>query len=315
MHCTVIFDKKTSSSGNVFFFRGKYTDNTRISNYEGSKNLMEPSLDALPLLNEDYVLEEKQIKDFQAKGHAVLRGVASPEEINIYRPILNRLVHELNDQTLPLNERGTYGKAFIQITNLWKKSVEIERFVLARRFAKIAAELMGVEAVRIYHDQALFKEAGGGHTPWHQDQIYWPIDSDKTITMWMPFVSVSEEIGSMTFASGSQTMGLIDRVFISDESHKTLKAYIEAKQFEQVNYGALAAGDATFHSGWTLHSAPGNPTSTMREVMTVIYYADGSVVAEPDTQARQSDLKNWFPGCNPGELAVSPLNPIVYCRD
>ena len=35
-----------------------------------------------------------------------------------------------------------------------------ERFTLARRFAKIAADLMGVEGVRIYHDQALFKEPG-----------------------------------------------------------------------------------------------------------------------------------------------------------
>ena len=38
------------------------------------------------------------------------------------------------------------------------------------------------KSVRLYHDQALFKEAGGGITPWHQDQHYWPLDTDRTIT-------------------------------------------------------------------------------------------------------------------------------------
>jgi ectoine hydroxylase-related dioxygenase (phytanoyl-CoA dioxygenase family) len=281
---------------------------------EGVHEMMEQSMDALPAMEDEYVLDLSQIRDYQTNGHTVVRGVASPEEVGIYRPILNSLVQELNNQTLPLNERGTYGKAFIQITNLWKKSMEMERFVFARRFAKIAADLMGVDAVRIYHDQALFKEPGGGHTPWHQDQIYWPLDTDKTITLWMPLVPVSEEIGSMTFASGSHEAGCIDRVVISDESHKTLKAYIEAKQFELVSYGALAAGDATFHNGWTLHSAPGNPTSTIREVMTIIYYADGTKVSEVDTHARQSDLNAWLPGCKPGDLAVSSLTPVVYSR-
>src|SRR5207249_11996994 len=56
----------------------------------------------------------------------------------------------------------------------------------------------------LYHDQALFKEAGGGRTPWHQDMYYWPLDTDRTITMWMPLVDVPAEVGSMLFASGSQ---------------------------------------------------------------------------------------------------------------
>ncbi|MFR9708072.1 phytanoyl-CoA dioxygenase family protein [Paenibacillus sp. MB22_1] len=198
---------------------------------------------------------------------------------------------------------------------MWEKSAEIQRFVFARRFAKIAAELMGVDAVRIYHDQALFKEPGGGITPWHQDQIYWPVDTDNFITMWMPLVPVSEDVGSMNFANGSHKFGYISKLAISDESQKTLGQYIEAKGLEVENYGALAAGDATWHYGWTLHSAPGNPTNTMREVMTVIYYADGAKVIEPDTNARKKDLQKWLPGLAPGDLAASKLNPIVYKKD
>lgn len=56
----------------------------------------------------------------------------------------------------------------------------------------------------------------------------------------MPLVDVSEEIGSMTFASESHTNGFISRVVISDESHKTLAQHIEAKGLTKVGFHAYA---------------------------------------------------------------------------
>jgi ectoine hydroxylase-related dioxygenase (phytanoyl-CoA dioxygenase family) len=271
-------------------------------------------LQKLPELDKEYELTKKLIEDYQKNGHAMIRGVADDQEILAYREVIANQVRELNTQNIPLHERDTYGKAFIQIGGLWMKSEAVKRFVLAKRFAKIAADLMGVSGVRIYHDQALFKEPGDGHTPWHQDQIYWPLDTDKTITMWMPLVPVPEEVGSMTFASESQKNGFVSKQLISDESNRTLAAYIESKGLTAVNYGAMKAGDATFHAGWTLHSAPNNPTDKMREVMTIIYIADDSIIAEPDSNARKNDLKEWFPGLKPGDLAASPINPLVYTR-
>ncbi|MEM9514691.1 MAG: phytanoyl-CoA dioxygenase family protein [Actinomycetota bacterium] len=60
---------------------------------------------------------------------------------------------------------------------------------LHSELASVAAELLGVEAVRVYHDQALVNRAGGGRTPWHQDQWYWPLDTvgadmGPTATAW-----------------------------------------------------------------------------------------------------------------------------------
>lgn len=269
-------------------------------------------LNNLPSLHELHELTTEQISNYERDGHTIVRALAKQDEISIYRDVISEIVKEHNYHTKPVEERDTYGKAFIQISNLWKMSESVKKFVLARRFAKIAADLMGVPSVRIYHDQALFKEPGGGHTPWHQDQIYWPLDTDKTITMWMPLVPISEEVGSMTFASESHRNGFITKQEISDESHITLKGYVEGKGLEQVSYGAMAAGDATFHAGWTLHKAPGNPTVQMREVMTIIFIADGLTIAEPNSKARKSDLENWFPDCKPGDAAASPLNPIVY---
>jgi ectoine hydroxylase-related dioxygenase (phytanoyl-CoA dioxygenase family) len=265
----------------------------------------------LPALADAYELTDHQISGFKRNGHIHLKKVANAEEIAAYRPIIEDMVQQLNQESRPMNERDTYGKAFIQISNIWEQNEAVQRFVFAKRFAKLAAELMGVEAVRIYHDQALFKEPGGGLTPWHQDQIYWPLDTNNALTLWMPLVPIPQEVGSMTFVSESQKLGYLSKLAISDESHKTLKEYIENKGLTTVNYGAMAAGDVTFHQGWTLHSAPGNPTDQMREVMTIIYYPVGTRILEPDSNARKADLARWLPGLSAGDLAASPLNPIL----
>ncbi len=268
---------------------------------------------ALPSVSEDYALTAEQIERYRKDGHVVLRGVASDEEIAVYRPMLVRGVEKYKIEVRPLEERDTtYSKAFLQIMNLWTKDEGIAEFVQARRFAKIAAELMGVSGVRLYHDQALFKEPGGGHTPWHQDQFYWPLDTNNTITMWMPLVDVSPEMGPMGFASGSQRAGYIGKLAISDESHEIFKQYVLDKGYTVASNGAMKAGDVSFHSGWTLHSAPPNQTSRMREIMTIIYFADGVRVGEVDHPNRENDLKTWLPGLKPGDVAASPLNPLLY---
>jgi hypothetical protein len=49
----------------------------------------------------------------------------------------------------------------------------------------------------------------------------------------------------------------------------------------------------------------------MREVMTIIYYADKTRVLQPDSSYRENDLKTWLGGAQPGEEAKSELNPLV----
>lgn len=258
-----------------------------------------------------YSLTSADVESYQRDGHILLRQVASSEEVAGYRTAINEAVAKYNTETRALSERDTYGKAFLQIMNLWEQDEAVRKFVLAKRFAQVAADLMGCENVRIYHDQALFKEPGGGFTPWHQDQYYWPLDTDKTITLWMPLVDLTEEMGIMKFASGSHTEGYIDKLGISDASQSFLENYIKQHNFPVSTTSFMKAGDATFHSGWTLHGAPGNNSNTMREVMTIIYFADGARTIEPDNKNRVADLERWLPGVKPGELAASPINPAV----
>jgi hypothetical protein len=270
----------------------------------------------LPDLSTPYPLTAAQTSAYKREGHVLLRGVCTPEEVEVYGPLLSKVTLSHNRNTRPLEERDTYGKAFIQVGNLWKLDEAAARFTLAQRFARIAADLMGVEGVRLYHDQALYKEPGGGHTPWHQDQNYWPLATPHTITMWMPLVDITPEMGAMTFASGSHQDGPLSGELISDASDAEYEQIIAERGFPIVQMPALRAGDATFHAGWTLHGAPGNASlDQTREVMTIIYFADGTRTIHPiDSPARQGDFNGIFPGCLPGGAAVSELTPLLYSR-
>ena len=270
----------------------------------------------LPDLASPYAVPAANRAEYDEKGHTILRAVASAEEVAAYQPLIREAAFAHNKEHRPLAERGDdpIAKALLQISNLWTLDEASRRFTFGKRFAQVAADLMGVDAVRIYHDQALFKESGASRTPWHQDQFFWPLDSDRMITMWMPLVDVPAEVGTMSFVSGSQKLGYLGDFPISDASEQAFEQMIDETGLAVQTHGAAQAGDATFHSGWSLHMAPENPSGSIREVMTVIYFADGMRVSEPDNDAQRVDLDRWLPGLQPGDLATSELNPLVWSR-
>lgn len=268
-------------------------------------------MENLPLLDDKYALSADQIHLFQKNGSILLREVLHQNEIAVYRQAILNAVQRLNQETRPLAERDTYGKAFLQIMNIWEVDEAIKKLVFSSRLAKIAAQLLGVEKVRLYHDQALFKEPGGGITPWHQDQYYWPLDTDKTVTIWMPLVDTSVDMGMLTFAQQSQNEGFLGNLAISDNSEAVLTKVVQDKGYPIFRPDYMRAGDATFHVGWALHSAPGNNSATMREIMTIIYFADGAHVTKPVNQNQEADRQRWLNGINPGLLANGPLNPVL----
>jgi len=259
-------------------------------------------------------IDARTITDFRENGHAVVRGLASAQEIAEYRPAIEASVGKMAGHIAPLDQRNTYGKAFLQAHNLWTRDDKTKRFVFSARFAKAAADLMGVRGVRLYHDQALFKEPGGGHTPWHQDQTYWPLETNDTITMWMPLVDVPADVGTMTFANGSHEHGDLGKYVIGDESEAAFSEAVKQLGFVTQSHGALKAGDATFHRGWTLHRAPSNPTGLMRSVMTIIWYADNTRVSADLSGPRVFDHKVWLAETPAGEPAAGPLNPLLWPR-
>lgn len=263
-------------------------------------------------LDTPYTLAPEQIACFRRDGCIKLSDVLSPEVLAHYGREISREVAARSRDYKPLEQRDTYGKAFLQIGNIWTLNEVVKEFVMGKRLGRIAAELMGTRGTRIYHDQALYKEPGGGMTPWHADQFYWPLTSDHSVTAWIPLQATPLEMGPLAFALGSQA--LIERrrelaLHISDESEKIIgRTLHDCVKVEE----PFALGDVSFHAGWNFHRAGANRTTTPREVMTIIFIDSDMVVGEPANSNQENDLKGWFPGLKPGDLAASPLNPVVW---
>ncbi len=256
------------------------------------------------------MVDQTQIDFFQENGHIYLENLISKDELKPIRKEILEICSDFSKGQKPIQQRDTYGKAFLQMMNLWELNDTIKKFVFNPYFAQIAADLLGVKKVRLYHDQALFKEPMGGPTPWHQDQYYWPLSNDRTITMWMPLVDINDQMGMLTFASQSFKESL-PLMSISDESELFIEQFVRDKGFEIIAQKEMNAGDATFHKGWTLHKAQGNQSSTMREVMTIIYMDAEIEIIPPKNEHQEADRKRWLGGLQPGDKANSALNPIL----
>jgi ectoine hydroxylase-related dioxygenase (phytanoyl-CoA dioxygenase family) len=262
-------------------------------------------------LDEPFALPASAIDFFRREGYVKIKQLLSPELLKFYGEAITQQVVRLNTLTKPMAARSTYERAFLQVMNLWTKDEICQQFSFGKRLARVAAELMGVKGIRIYHDQALYKEAGGGFTPWHADQYYWPLGNDHTCTAWVPLQTTPLEMGPLAFAARSHRFAFGRDLEISDESEVRIREMLQAQHFMYVEE-PYELGEVSFHFGWTFHRAGSNSSSQARAVMTIIYMEDGIRLIKPRNQHQLQDWEAWLPGCKIGEIANSKLNPVLW---
>jgi hypothetical protein len=264
-----------------------------------------------PGLTEAYPLREDAIDQFRRDGFIHLHRVVAPETLRRYADEITIKVLELNTMDLPLSQRSTYDKAFLQVANIWRQSNIVKELVFSRRLARIATELLGSNGVRLYHDQALYKEPGGGVTPWHVDQYYWPLASPATVTAWIPLQDTPVDMGPLSFASGSHRFPFLRDLSISDASEQVIQEAMDRERYPYVER-PFELGDVSFHNGYTFHRAPPNRSRQARQVMTIIYMERDIKVSEPTNDQQRGDLETWLPGTRIGATPDGPLNPVLY---
>jgi len=267
---------------------------------------------AFPLLDEPYRVTAAQCEQFRENGFIKLSEVFDAGTLNHFEQEITSLTFAHNPHAnTAMADRDTYSKAFIQVGNLWQKGAEAKRFTFSRRLAGIAATLLGTRGVRLWHDQALYKEPSGGFTPWHADQQYWPMASSLSVTAWIPLHAVPLEQGPLSFGRGSHRKRIGRDLAISDESEQLIRDSIREQGVVEV-IEPYALGDVSFHLGWTLHRAGPNTTEHPRKVHTVIYMDSEMRLAEPKNANQQLDHEKWTPSTAVGEIMDDPLNPVLY---
>jgi ectoine hydroxylase-related dioxygenase (phytanoyl-CoA dioxygenase family) len=260
-------------------------------------------------LDAPYDLADADVRFYREHGYVKLRQAVLPAVLEHYRDEITRKVQDAGAGRKPLEERSVYDRAFLQVTNLWTKSALVKELVMGRRLGRIAAGLMACRGVRLYHDQALYKEPGGGYTPWHADQYYWPLETDRTVTAWIPLQDTPLEMGPLSFASGSFRLHEGRDLEIGEESDRVLQRSLRDCPIDEEPF---AIGDVSFHSGWTFHRAGPNRTGRPRAVMTIIYMDADMRLAEPKNRNQRVDWEAWCPDVKPGEIIDAPLTPVIY---
>lgn len=258
-----------------------------------------------------YPVTSDQSDQYRKDGHILLRGVVSSDELAHFRSLIIAYVDEVihtHGSRVQLEDDTTL---FTRVTNVWRRNDQIRELVFARRFARIAAQLMGVKGVRLYHDQVLLKDPGRSWTPWHKDHFYCPLATPNIVKMSLALTDVTREMGPMVFVSGSHLGGMFPEAPFSLTTQETFNEVIRSHKIPTVTH-CMNAGDALFHSGDVLHSAMQNVSARRRESLTIVYYADATLIMVPTYEQRKEEMKEFLPGLNPGDLAASELNPILY---
>ncbi|MGB8508282.1 MAG: phytanoyl-CoA dioxygenase family protein [Pyrinomonadaceae bacterium] len=284
--------------------------------------------DQVPDISGVYRISDAQVEAFRGDGHVKLGGVFTTEEVEVYREHFRRVVESNSDGSHGMEQRvAGAAKNWKFVNNLWALDEAVRRFVLSRRLGRMAADLMEVDAVRLFRDQSYFKGPQGANTPWHQDAYFMPLDTEKVLTMWIPLTDITPDLAPMSYVTGSNRAGYMGTSNGDNASMDSFEEKVRSEGFEVFNYGTFQTGDVAVHSAWTLHSSRTNTSPLMREAIVIVYFADGARLIEdppltPTTPPqefyarliRQQNRQTSLPGLKSGDLAAGTMTPLVYSR-
>ncbi|MCY4061875.1 MAG: phytanoyl-CoA dioxygenase family protein [Chloroflexi bacterium] len=262
-------------------------------------------------LDEPYAFDQSKIDEYREKGYVKLEEIITGAPLAYYRELIGLAVgHRFKDDQRALSEKRVYEQSFLQAFNLWPHYPAIAEFVQCRRFADAARRLMQVEGVKLWFDQALYKEPGGRITDYHVDAAFWPVQpAAQTTTIWMALVDVPREKGCMAFATGSHKLSP-DAEFVDIFNAQEEIAIGDNVRHYPWEWAPLRQGDCTFHSGLIYHRAGGNSSDEMREAMTIAYMTADARFDWPESNP-EAGRRHGFAteGLTRGDLLESSFAP------
>jgi phytanoyl-CoA hydroxylase len=207
-------------------------------------------------------------------------------------------------------EAAYYAKVFTQRVNLWQSSEKMHALMLDSRLGHVAADLAGVDGIRIWHDQALIKPPYATFTAYHLDQPYWSFTSPDSITVWVALDDATFENGCLYYLPGSHKAQKYDNVEIGKDIGALFDVYPEWRAIDPVAC-PVPAGGACFHNGLTAHGAGANLTHRQRRAMTCAYMPDGCTF---------NGIANVLPPAYNDSLSIGDVldddahNPLIFSR-
>lgn len=263
---------------------------------------------------------QAQIDSYQTNGFIAFEGFLDPDELALWQRTTEEAVQQRLSQTRPQGQgidltnvaRGEdyYAKVFIQALRLADTHPGMRRLIYDREIGHLAATLAGIDGIRVWHDQALFKQPFGNPTSYHLDNPYWSFSSRDSISIWIALDDATLANGCMWYLPGTHKTARYDNVGIGPNLDGLFKVYPEWRAIEPVAVPARA-GTAVFHNGLTAHGAGANMTNKPRRAMTCAYMPDGSTF-----NGRRNILPDrLFTALKLGDTLNDPeQNPLIWSK-
>ena len=257
-------------------------------------------------------LTRAQVERYKRDGFLLVENFFTREELDHYGECVDAAVrYRTADDRRRLNEKNLYEQTFVQCMRLWEDRPDVAPFTFHPRLCAAAAALLESDCIRLWHDQALYKEPGGRQTDAHLDFPFWPVDRPELVSVWIPFDDVRPGGGMMSYVQGSHAAGITQFVDIGQlrggEPYDLLKdPKVAGLPLIPVE---APRGSAIFHHACTIHAADANETRHTRRVFTMVYMADGLRRSRDDAYfALDRD------GVRTGEVVVGPGHPVAWPR-
>ena len=193
-----------------------------------------------------YQLNNDQIQSYRNDGFIVIEDFLTPDELEHWRSAVTTAVKERGGIKIPgkdikvgeadgINEDADYyAKVFDQLLNLWQTSEQVKELMFDQRIGKMAAQLAGVEGIRIWHDQALIKRPWGNPTAWHLDTPFWSFSDRNAISIWIALDNATLENGCLYFIPGSHKQTSFQKITIGRNMDGIFDVYPELKNSKTI---------------------------------------------------------------------------------
>ncbi len=202
-------------------------------------------------------ITEQEVADYRRDGFLLMPDFLSREELEEWRTVTERGVQtrlERGDELSNEATRRLLQEGLQAGQRPDPRRARMAQLLLDPQLGDIAAQLTGVERMRLWNDQALFKPPWGNPTAWHLDAPYWSFDDRRALTIWVALDDATLENGCLWYLPGTHERARFDAFELGSNLGGIFDAYPEWREVESVP-AVLPAGGAVWHNGLIAHGA------------------------------------------------------------
>lgn len=235
---------------------------------------------------EKYALSSEQVDFFNENGYLSHIKMLEEDQIEHLRGELDSITDSRHPKhalfyEFHSNESEDKDAVLFHSLGHWRITPGFHDVLWNPRFVIAACQLLGIRAVRFWHDQLFCKPAHhGGVVAWHQDYSYWTRTIPmQHLTCWIGLDDATKENGCLHYIPKSHKWSLLERTTLAGKMDGLDEMLSEEQKRQFANKVAIEMpkGYATFHHPLMVHGSYENKSAMSRRAFVLNVFADGTI--------------------------------------